>query len=58
MLIDHLSKNREKKKKLVHIIAVFLILIHAFEKYDSGHGSYLFFLLPAWYLYQLPYFIR
>jgi len=43
MLIDRLSKNREKKKKLVHIIAVFLILIHAFEKYDSGHGSYFFF---------------
>jgi len=47
MLIDRLFKNREKKKKLAHILAGFLILIHAFEKYDSGHGSYLFFAVAG-----------
>ncbi|WP_430896700.1 MULTISPECIES: hypothetical protein [unclassified Paraflavitalea] len=36
-------KNREKRKKFAHIGAGIVILIHAYEKYESGHGSYLLF---------------
>ncbi|RYY59129.1 MAG: hypothetical protein EOO05_14270 [Chitinophagaceae bacterium] len=40
-------KNKEKRKKLAHIFAGFVILIHAWEKYESGHGPYLFFLIAG-----------
>lgn len=36
-------KNREKRKQFAHVGAGIVILIHAYEKYESGHGSYLLF---------------
>jgi len=47
MLIDRLRRNPEKKKKLAHVIAGFVILLHAFERYESGHASYLFFAVAG-----------
>lgn len=47
MILDRIRKNREKRKILAHILAGFVILVHAYEKYDSGHGSYIFFGLAG-----------
>lgn len=43
MLLRMLFKNRTKRKRYAHIGAGIVILIHAYEKYESGHGSYLLF---------------
>jgi hypothetical protein len=43
MILNRLIKNKEKAKRVAHIAAGFVILIHAYEKYESHHGSYLFF---------------
>jgi hypothetical protein len=37
----------EKKKKIAHIIAGMVILVHSFEKYESGHSSWLFFAIAG-----------
>ena len=37
----------EKKKRIAHIIAGMVILVHSFEKYESGHGSWLFFAIAG-----------
>lgn len=46
-LIARISKNREKRKRIAHVIAGMVILIHAFERYETGHGSYVFFLIAG-----------
>jgi uncharacterized membrane protein HdeD (DUF308 family) len=43
MLLRHLFKNREKRKRFAHIGAGIVILIHSYEKYESGHGPYILF---------------
>jgi len=43
MILRPLIKNRDKRKKIAHIGAGIVILIHAYEKFESGHGSYLLF---------------
>ncbi len=35
--------DKQKKQKMAHIIAAFIILVHAYEKYDAGESSYVFF---------------
>ncbi len=45
MLLNRLIKNKEKAKRVAHIAAGVVILIHAYEKYEAGHGSYLFFAI-------------
>ena len=35
---NRIFKDRHKRQKAVHIVSGFVILIHAFEKYVSGHG--------------------
>lgn len=47
MILRHFIKNRSKRKKIAHIGAGIVILIHAYEKYDSGHGSYLLFAIAG-----------
>lgn len=39
MLLRLLSKDREKRRRFAHIGAGMVILIHAYEKYETGHGS-------------------
>lgn len=43
MILGKLIKNPEKKKRVAHIGAGIVILIHAYEKHESGHDSYLWF---------------
>jgi hypothetical protein len=45
MILNRLIKNKEKARRVAHIAAGFVILIHAYEKYESGHGPYLFFTI-------------
>lgn len=47
MLLKLLFKNRDKRKRFAHIGAGIVILIHAYEKYESAHGSYLFFAIAG-----------
>ena len=47
MLLRYLVKDREKRKSIAHIVAGLLILLHAYEKYDSGHESYKLFTLAG-----------
>lgn len=44
--------RREKRRRVAHIISGFVILVHAYEKYESGHSSYLFFA-PAGLVFLL-----
>lgn len=41
------TQNREKKKKIAHILAGLVILVHGYEKFTSGHGSWLFFIFSG-----------
>ena len=43
MILQRLIKNRDKRKRFAHIGAGIVILIHSYEKYESGHGSYILF---------------
>ena len=43
MILPNLHTHREKRKRLAHIIAGVVILLHAYERYETGHASYLFF---------------
>ncbi len=47
MLLRLLVKNKHKRKRIAHIGAGIIILIHAYEKYESGHNSYKFFALAG-----------
>jgi len=47
MLLRLLLKDKEKRKRVAHIAAGITILIHAFEKYESGHVSYAFFAIAG-----------
>ena len=42
-----LIKNREKAKRFAHIVAGLTILIHAFSHYETGHGTYVLFLIAG-----------
>ena len=42
-----LIKNKEKRNRVVHIMSGFIILIHAFEKWEGGHDSYMYFALAG-----------
>lgn len=41
------AQKREKLKKFSHILAGVIILLHAFEKHEAGHGSYIFFVIAG-----------
>lgn len=38
-----LIKRREKAKKIAHILAAVIMLIHGYEKWEKGESSYRFF---------------
>lgn len=47
MQLKRSDKNTGKKKRIAHIIAAVIILVHGYEKFDSGHGSYLLFAIAG-----------
>ena len=47
MILRHLFKNRDKRKRFAHIGAGVVILIHSYEKYDGGDDTYKLFALAG-----------
>ena len=47
MILRHLFKNRDKRKRFAHIGAGVVILIHSYEKYEGGHDTYKLFALAG-----------
>lgn len=47
MIRRHLIKNEHKRKKAIHIVSAFTILMHAYENYETGHHPYQFFLIAG-----------
>jgi DNA integrity scanning protein DisA with diadenylate cyclase activity len=43
MILRHLVKNKNKRKRFAHIGAGIVILIHSYERYESGIDSYILF---------------
>jgi chromate transport protein ChrA len=51
-----LFKRTEKSKRVAHIAAGFVILIHAYEKYESGHHAYVPFIVAGIVFLCLAFF--
>lgn len=51
-----LKEKRNKLKKFAHIFAGMVILIHSYERYESGHGTYLFFLIAGFLFLGVAFF--
>lgn len=47
MILRFLFKNQEKRKRVAHIGAGIVILIHSYEKFEGGHDTYKLFLLAG-----------
>lgn len=45
--MSQLKGNKEKREKLMHILAGAIILVHAYEKYEMHEHSYVFFLVAG-----------
>ena len=56
MVLDRFVKNPEKRNRIIHIVYGFIILIHAWEKYETGHGPFLFFLIAGLIFVSLAIF--
>jgi hypothetical protein len=56
MLLRRLFKNRDKRKRIAHIGAAVVILIHSYEKYEGGHDTYKLFLLAGLVFLSLAIF--
>ncbi len=42
-ILQRIRRNKERRKRVVHILSGFIILVHACEKWDSGHESWIYF---------------
>jgi hypothetical membrane protein len=40
-------EKKEKIRKAAHILAGFLILFHSYERYETGHKTYIYFLIAG-----------
>ena len=47
LLGGRVIKNKEKRKRVVHIVSGIIILIHAYEKWEAGHHSYAYFTIAG-----------
>jgi uncharacterized membrane protein len=56
MISDNLRLNKDKLKKFAHIFAGLVILLHSYERYESGHGTYLFFALAGFLFLTIAFF--
>jgi chromate transport protein ChrA len=56
MILDRIIKNREKRKKVAHIGAGIVIFIHAYEKYESAHNSYILFAIAGFVFLTIAFF--
>ncbi|MEJ7829248.1 MAG: hypothetical protein WKF91_13655 [Segetibacter sp.] len=47
MILKQFFKNKQKRKRIAHILAGIVILIHAYEKYEGGHDTYIPFAIAG-----------
>lgn len=47
MILDRFIKDPNKRHRIQHFVFGFIILIHAFEKYETGHGPYELFVFAG-----------
>ena len=47
MEISKSVQRKEKLKKISHILAAVIIFLHAYEKHESGHSSYIYFVIAG-----------
>jgi hypothetical protein len=52
----HLIKDKEKRKRVAHIVAAATILLHAYENYETGHHSYILFSVAGFIVLALAIF--
>ena len=45
--MSQLKGNKEKRQKMIHILAGVIILVHSYEKYEMHEHSYVFFLVAG-----------
>ena len=41
------SSKKEKLQRVPHFIAAFVILLHGFERFETGHASHVFFFIAG-----------
>lgn len=56
MFLDKQSEKRNKLKKFAHIFAGMVILIHSYERYESGHSTFLFFAVAGLVFLAVAFF--
>lgn len=56
MSINNSVKTKEKLKKISHILAAVIIFLHAYEKYESGHSSYIYFVIAGIIFFSVALF--
>lgn len=56
MILDRFVKDPEKRHRFQHFVFGFIILIHAYEKFESGHGPYLLFIFAGIIFLTLAFF--
>ena len=56
MILRYFFKNRNKRKRFAHIGAGVVILIHSYEKFESGHDSYKLFALAGLVFLSIAFF--
>jgi hypothetical protein len=49
-------QRKEKLKRFSHIMAGVIILLHAFEKYESGQSSYIYFVIAGIIFLSIAFF--
>ena len=42
-MLSAFRASKEKRKQFAHVLAGAIILLHAYEKYESGHASHIWF---------------
>lgn len=47
MLLRHLIKNEDKRKRFAHIIAAVIILINSYDNYENGQSIYKLFAIAG-----------
>ena len=56
MILRHLFKNRDKRKRFAHIGAGVVILFHSYEKFEGGYDSYKLFALAGLVFLSIAFF--
>ena len=51
-----INNRKEKIKKAGHITAGIIILLHAYERFEAGHESYIFFAIAGFVFLSIAFF--